>query len=87
MVGLDPESDVDAEEDEVDDEEEPGEDGEHVDVHLGPVHFSLSSETMSGFPLSKATEGHSLTLFTLEQTKGLQVEMEPFLTLRWRTEN
>ena len=35
LVGPDSESDVEVEEEEVDDEEEPGEDGEHVDVHLG----------------------------------------------------
>ena len=36
VVGPDSESDVEVEEEEVDDEEEPGEDGEHVDVHLSP---------------------------------------------------
>ena len=84
LVGPDSESDVKVEEEEVDDEEEPGEDGEHVDVHLCSLLFVLRDNVwISPF------KGHrrSLTLFTLEQTKGLQVEMEPFLSLRWRTEN
>ena len=41
MVGPDSESDVEIEEKEVDDEEEPGEDGEHVDVHLCSLLFVL----------------------------------------------
>ena len=49
MVGLDPESDVDAEEDEVDDEEEPGEDGEH-EVHLA---WGALTQAHSSFAKSK----------------------------------
>ena len=57
---LDSESDVEVEEEEVDHEEEPGEEGEHVDVHLDSTLCSMRQ--CLDFPLpscSKATEGHS----------------------------